>query len=76
MIYEKYPELKYKYRNQEYWCLEYYVDTAGKNAQKMQEYIKRQLMKTRLGNNCRWVTSKSAYGRQVTISRNWQTVPT
>ena len=40
MIYEKYPELKYKYRNQEYWCLEYYVDTAGKNAQKIQEYIK------------------------------------
>ena len=40
MIYEKYPELKYKCRNQEYWCLEYYVDTAGKNAQKIQEYIK------------------------------------
>ena len=51
MIYEKYLELKYKYRNQEYWCLEYYVDTAGKNVQKIQEYIKRQLMKTRLGNN-------------------------
>ena len=40
MIYENYPEMKYKCRNQEYWCLEYYVDTAGKNAQKIQEYIK------------------------------------
>ena len=32
MIYEKYPELKYKYRNREFWCREYYVDTVGKNA--------------------------------------------
>lgn len=30
MIYEKYPELKYKYRNREFWCRGYYVDTAGK----------------------------------------------
>ena len=31
MIYEKYPELKYKYRNREFWCRGYYVDTVGKN---------------------------------------------
>ena len=37
MIYEKYAELKYKYRNREFWCRGYYVDTAGKNAQKIQE---------------------------------------
>ena len=29
MLYEKYPELKYKYRNREFWCRGYYVDTAG-----------------------------------------------
>lgn len=34
MIYEKYSEFKYKYRNREFWCRGYYVDTAGKNAQK------------------------------------------
>lgn len=28
MIYEKYPELKYKYRNQEFWCRGYYVDAV------------------------------------------------
>ena len=39
MIYEKYPELKYKYRNREFWCRGYYADTAGKNAKKIQEYI-------------------------------------
>lgn len=27
MIYEKYPELKYKCRNREFWCRGYYVDT-------------------------------------------------
>ena len=30
MLYEKFPELKYKYRNREFWCRGYYVDTAGK----------------------------------------------
>ena len=35
MIYEKYPELRYKYRNWEFWCRGYYVDTAGKNAKKI-----------------------------------------
>ena len=43
MIYEKYPELRYKYRNREFWCRGYYVDTAGKNAKKIQEYIANQL---------------------------------
>lgn len=49
MIYEKYPELKYKYRNREFWCWGYYVDTAGKNAQKIQEYIKHQLEEDKAG---------------------------
>ena len=43
MIYEKFPELKYKYRNREFWCRGYYVDTAGKNAKKIEEYIRHQL---------------------------------
>ena len=30
MLYEKFPELKYKYRNREFWWRGYYVDTAGK----------------------------------------------
>ena len=40
MIYEKYPELKYKYRNREFRCREYYVDTVGKNA-KVQTIVRR-----------------------------------
>ena len=43
MIYEKYPELKYKYRNREFWCRGYYVDTVGKNAKKIEEYVRNQM---------------------------------
>lgn len=43
MIYEQFGELKYKYRNREFWCRGYYVDTAGKNAKAIAEYIKHQL---------------------------------
>ena len=49
MIYEKYPELKYKYRNREFWCRGYYVDTVGKNAKKIEEYIKHQLDEDQAG---------------------------
>ena len=49
MIYEKYPELRCKYRNREFWCRSYYIDTAGKNAKKNEEYIRRQLEEDRSG---------------------------
>ncbi|NLT27461.1 MAG: IS200/IS605 family transposase, partial [Dehalococcoidales bacterium] len=38
-----------KYRNREFWCRGYYVDTAGKNAKKIQEYIQKQLKEDQLG---------------------------
>lgn len=49
MIYEKCGNLKFKYRNREFWCRGYYVDTAGKNAVKIKEYIKNQLKEDELG---------------------------
>ena len=49
MMYEQFGELKYKYRNREFWCKGYYVDTAGKNAGKIAEYIKNQLKEDELG---------------------------
>ena len=49
MIYEKFPELRYKYRNREFWCRGYYVDTAGKNAKKIEEYIRHQLDEDKAG---------------------------
>ena len=49
MIYEQFPNLKYKYRNREFWCRGFYVDTAGKNAKKIQEYIQQQYEKDKAG---------------------------
>ena len=43
IIFVRHANLKYKYGNRHFWCRGYYVDTAGKNAKKIQEYIKNQL---------------------------------
>ena len=43
MIYEKWGNMKYKYRNRQFWRRGYYVDTVGKNTKKIQEYIQKQL---------------------------------
>ncbi|MBQ1477637.1 MAG: transposase, partial [Erysipelotrichaceae bacterium] len=43
MIYEKWGDVKFKFRSREFWCRGYYVDTVGKNSRKIQEYIKNQL---------------------------------
>ena len=53
MIYEQFPELKYKYRNREFWCIGYYVDTFGKNEGRIAEYIKHQLEEDKLGEQLR-----------------------
>ena len=49
MIYEQFGELKYKYRNREFWCKGYYIDTTGKNTARIAEYIKHQLDEEQLG---------------------------
>ena len=43
MIYEKWGNIRYKYRNRTFWCRGYYVDTTGKNERVIAEYIKKQL---------------------------------
>ena len=43
IIFERYSHLKYKYENRQFWCRGYYIDTAGKNAKKIAEYIQNQL---------------------------------
>ena len=49
MLYEQFGELKYKYRNREFWCKGYYVDTVGKNESRIAEYIKNQLKEDQMG---------------------------
>ena len=43
MIFEKWANARFKYRNRSFWCRGYYVDTVGKNTKKIQEYIQNQL---------------------------------
>ena len=43
MIFERHANLKYKYGSRSFWCRGYYVDTVGKNAKKIEEYIRNQL---------------------------------
>ena len=43
MIYQKWGSMKFKYRNRQFWCRGYYVDTAGKNAKAIKEYNATQL---------------------------------
>ena len=61
MIYEQFGDLKFKYRNREFWCRGYYVDTVGKNAKKIAEYIKRQLDEDKLGEQMTMVGKENPF---------------
>ena len=43
MIYQKWGDMKYKYKNRLFWCRGYYVNTVGKNAVVIAKYIDDQL---------------------------------
>ena len=48
LIYQKFANMKFKYRDRTFWCRGYYVDTVGKNTQKIKEYIANQLKEDKL----------------------------
>ena len=43
MIFDKHANLKYKYGNRHFWCRGYYVDTVGRNKERISQYIRDQL---------------------------------
>ena len=43
LIFQKWGNMKFAYRNREFWCKGYYVDTVGKNTKAIKEYIADQL---------------------------------
>ena len=51
MIFDRHANLKYKYGNRNFWCRGYYVDTVGKNAKKIQEYIQHQLEEDKINDH-------------------------
>ena len=49
MIFQRFVDMKFAYRNREFWCKGYYVDTVGKNQRRIAEYIKHQIDEDQLG---------------------------
>ena len=43
IIFQRFRNMKIAYRNREFWCKDYYVDTAGKNTKAIKEHIKNHL---------------------------------
>jgi putative transposase len=43
MKFDRHANLKYRYGNRNFWCRGYYVDTVGKNAKIIENYIRNQL---------------------------------
>ena len=68
MMYEQFGELKYKYRNREFWCRGYYVDTVGKNETRIAEYIKNQ----RKEDECRQAASALSFGLEDRVYGLWR----
>ncbi len=48
IIHQRHGNLKYKYGNRSFWCRGFYVDTAGKNAKRIAEYIQNQLKEDKM----------------------------
>ena len=44
-IFQRWGNMKFAYRNREFWCKGYYVDTVGKNTKAIKAYIADQLKK-------------------------------
>ncbi len=42
MMFEQFPNLKYKYGNRTFWCKGYYVSTVGLNEEQIRKYIREQ----------------------------------
>ena len=43
MLFQRFGNMKFAYRNREFWCKGYYVDTVGKNTKAIKEYISNKL---------------------------------
>ena len=51
MIFQKFGNMKFAYRNREFWCRGYYVDTVGKDTKAIKTYIENQLRSIRKATN-------------------------
>ena len=43
IIFQRWSNLKYKFGQRSFWCRGYYVDTVGRNKERIAQYIREQL---------------------------------
>ena len=66
MIFDRHANLKYKYGNRHFWCRGYYVDTVGRNKERIAEYIRNQLQEDAMADQHEGV-HRPVYGCQEQI---------
>ena len=66
MIFDRHANLKYKYGNRHFWCRGYYVDTVGRNKERIAEYIRNQLQEDAMADQHEGV-HRPVYGCQEEI---------
>ena len=55
MIFQRYGNMRFAYRNREFRCKEHYVDTVGKNTKAITEYIADQLKRDKEGRPIKYI---------------------
>ena len=48
LIFDRHANLKYKYGDRHFWARGYFVDTVGRNKEKIREYILKQLTEDKI----------------------------
>lgn len=65
--------MKFAYRNREFWCKGYYVDTVGKNTKAIKEYIENQLKADRESDQISLYDPRDPFTRVTSNpTRGWQ----
>ncbi len=72
MIYERWANVRFKYRNREFWCRGYYVDTVGKNTKKIQQYIQNQLKEDQIAEQLELEIEDPFTGKKNSLRRRSQ----
>ena len=73
MIFQKFGNMKFAYRNREFWCKGYYVDTVGKNTKAIKEYIENQLKMDRESDQISLYDPRDPFTRVTSNpTRGWQ----
>ena len=63
--------MKFKYRNRQFGCRGYYVDTVGKNEKKIAEYISNQLKQDEMSEQL-VLDFQDPFNGELVLDRRWR----